>query len=94
MRRSKKPKLTFDVARTELSENRVGWVYRSETLEAGLTKWSVSASPEPSVAAGPAPPESRSWLETGVGVMVLPFSLTLVAMVAPMYWLFASRESE
>jgi hypothetical protein len=82
------------VARTELSEDRVGWVYRSETFDAGLTKSAVSASPGSFVAAEPAPPESRSWIETGVGVMVLPFSLTLVAMVAPMYWLFSSRESQ
>jgi hypothetical protein len=94
MRRSKKPKLTFDVARTELSDDRVGWVYRSETLEAGLTRSSVSTSPGSWVATEPAPPASRSWIETGVGVMVLPFSLTLVAMVAPMYWLFSSRESQ
>jgi hypothetical protein len=94
MRRSKKPKPTFDVARTELSVDRVGWVYRSETLDAGLTHWSVSASPDPPVAAEPAQPESRSWIETGVSVMVLPFSLTLVAMVAPMYWLLSSRDSQ
>jgi hypothetical protein len=80
------------VARTELSENRVGWVYRSEALDTGLTQ--SSASPEPFVITEPAPPESRSWIETGVSVMVLPLSLTLVAMVAPMYWLLSSRESE
>jgi hypothetical protein len=94
MRRSKKPKPTFDVARAELSIDRVGWVYRSETLDAGLTQSSVWASSASPVAADPAPPESRSWIETGVSVMVLPFSLTLVAMVAPMYWLFSSRDSQ
>jgi hypothetical protein len=92
MPRSKKPRPTFDVARTELSENRVGWVYRSEALDAGLTK--SSPSPEPSVTTEPAPPESRTWIETGVSVMVLPLSLTLVAMVAPMYWLLSSRDSQ
>jgi hypothetical protein len=91
MPRSKKPRPTFDVARTELSENRVGWVYRSEALDAGLTTASVPA--EPAVTTEPAPPESRSWVETGVGVMVLPLSLTLVAIVAPMYWLF-TREGQ
>jgi len=79
------------VARTELSENRVGWVYRSEVLDAGLTTSPVS--PEPAVTPEPAP-ESRSWIETGVSVMVLPLSLTLVAMVAPMYWLLSSRENQ
>ena len=91
MRRSKRSKPSFDVARTELSEDRVGWVHRSEALEPGMTPSSVSASPEPSVVADPAPQESRSWVETGIGVMVLPFSLTLIAMVAPVYWLLASR---
>ena len=93
MRRSRKSKPSFDLARTPLSEDRVGWVYRSEALEAGMTKSSVSASPEPSVAE-PVPQESRSWVETGIGVLVLPFSLTLIAMVAPMYWLLASRDSQ
>ena len=94
MPRSKKPRPTFDVARTELGEDRVGWVYRSEALEAGMTKSSISASPDPVIAAEPAQQESRSWIETGIGVMVLPFSLTLVAMIAPMYWLFAPRDSQ
>ena len=92
MPRSKKPRPTFDVARTELSENRVGWVYRSEAVDAGLT--TSAASPKPAVTPEPAAPESRSWIETGVSVMVLPLSLTLVAMVAPMYWLLSSRENQ
>jgi len=94
MRRSKKSKPSFDLARTQLSEDRVGWVYRSDALEAGTTQSSVSASPDASVVAEPVPQESRSWVETGIGVMVLPFSLTLIAMVAPVYWLLASRERQ
>jgi hypothetical protein len=94
MRRSKKSKPSFDLARTQLSEDRVGWVYRSDALEAGVTKSSVSASPEASIVAEPAPQESRSWVEMGIGVMVLPLSLTLIAMVAPVYWLLASRERQ
>jgi hypothetical protein len=94
MRRSKKLKPTFDVARTELSVDRVGWVYRSETLDAGLTQSPVSAAPNPPVSAEPAQTESRSWIETGVSVMVLPFSLTLVAVVAPMFWLLSSRDNQ
>jgi hypothetical protein len=94
MRRSKKSKPSFDLARAQLSEDHVGWVYRSEALEAGMTKSPASASPEPPVVAERGPQESRSWVETGIGVMVLPFSLTLIAMVAPVYWLLASRERQ
>jgi hypothetical protein len=39
----------------------------------------------------PQPETPHSWVETGIGVLVLPLTLTVVAMMAPVLWLFAPR---
>jgi hypothetical protein len=93
MPRSKKARPSFDVARADLGETRVGWVYRSDPPVAvappppAPARLSASA-PTPRVA----PAEvSRSWVETGLGVMGLPVALTIAAMMAPMLWFLAPR---
>jgi hypothetical protein len=84
MPRSKTSKPSFDMARTDLGESHVGWVYRSDAP--------VTDRPKPfATAESPAQETSHGWLETGIGVMGLPFTLTIVAMMAPMLWLFAPR---
>jgi hypothetical protein len=92
MRRSKKSKPSFDVARTDLGESRVGWVYRSDAPPPGLAGSPSPTSPKLfSAAESPRQQTSRGWVETGIGVMALPFTLTIVAMMAPVLWLFAPR---
>jgi hypothetical protein len=97
MRAAKKSKLSFDVARADLGESRVGWVYRSDAPEPGPTV-SPPAAPNPvSTAArqdsttAARPETSRSWIETGLGVMGLPVTLTIAAMIAPVLWVLATR---
>jgi hypothetical protein len=31
------------------------------------------------------------WIETGIGLMVLPLTCAIVAMMAPMIWMFAPK---
>jgi hypothetical protein len=49
------------------------------------------AQPIPAPATGATPPGRIAWLESGVGLMVLPVTLTVVAIVAPMLWLMETR---
>jgi len=37
------------------------------------------------------PEVSRGWIETGVGALGLPVTLTVVAMMAPVLWFLTSR---
>ena len=37
---------------------------------------------------------TQAWVETGVGLMVLPLTLAIVVMVAPVIWLFGSASAE
>jgi hypothetical protein len=88
--RSKKPKPSFDVAHGPAPETRSGWVYRSDAPPAVID---VHASPgrdsrfEP--AAAP-PPSERSWFATGFYIMVLPVTLGMRIMFAPVAWIFGS----
>ena len=103
MRKSKKATPSFEVARADLGESRVGWVYRSETPAPTIVESVVIASvrtesPSRESARRESPrresPQAEtphSWVETGIGVMVLPLTLTVVAMMAPVLWLFAPR---
>jgi hypothetical protein len=102
MPRSKKARPSFEVARADLGETRVGWVYRSDPPAPidNAPPALVDVAPPPAPArlstSPPSPrvasPEvSRSWVETGLGVMGLPVALTIAAMMAPMLWLLAPR---
>jgi hypothetical protein len=113
MRKSKKATPSFEVARADLGESRVGWVYRSETPAPAVIESVAVASvrtespshespsresPSRESARRESPrresPQAEtphSWVETGIGVMVLPLTLTVVAMMAPVLWLFAPR---
>ena len=92
-RSSKKPKPTFEVARDPIAEAKSGWVYRS-----GPEPQVVLAS-EPREVFEPRhsyqPPQSRdqqsSWIRTGVYLMVLPVTLGMSMMFAPVNWLLGNR---
>ncbi len=92
MGRSKKLKPSFDVARADLGGGHVGWVYRSDAPPPGPTESPspVSRHPPPKPDS-PGEQTSHGWVETGIGVMFLPVTLTIVAMMAPVLWLFAPR---
>ncbi|HEV3058221.1 MAG TPA: hypothetical protein VGY48_08225 [Vicinamibacterales bacterium] len=107
MRKSKKPKPTFDVARADLGERPAGWVYRSAApapSPARAPSVAPSAPPAPGPGPDPAPPEpsdrarsaqtSLDWVEAGVGVMVLPLTVAIVAMIAPLLWMLAPRSRQ
>lgn len=65
---------------------------RSEAARAELThSFPAAPTPAPPPQAQPAASAAAGWIETGVGVMMLPFTLAIVAMVAPMLWVFGSR---
>jgi len=103
MPRSKKARPSFDVARDDLGDTRVGWVYRSDPpapivaeppppvfrVKAEATGFAAARVSAP--ASLPRPDVSRSWVETGLGVMGLPVALTIAAMMAPVLWLLAPR---
>src|SRR5262245_47700197 len=95
MPRSKKPKPSFDVARADLHESKVGRVYRStepDTVPAPAVAEQVAPPPPVFRAISPSRPEvSRGWIETGVGVLGLPLTLTVVTMMAPVLWFLTSR---
>jgi hypothetical protein len=93
-RTSKKPKPTFDVARDPIADTRSGWVYRSDPL--------ANHDPEPPTIrtpqngerfepAAPPQPAPRSWLYTGVYLMVLPVTIGMTIMFAPVSWMLGSR---
>jgi hypothetical protein len=105
-RRSKKSKPTFDVAREPIGETKSGWVYRSESVHTPTLRETVivpevleaSASRDilqPRAArfqpAAPLPPAERSWLTTGIYLMVLPVSIGMSIMFAPVTWMLGSR---
>ena len=43
------------------------------------------------VRASPSQRASHSWIESGVGAMVMPLTFAIVAMIAPVLWIFNSR---
>jgi hypothetical protein len=93
MRPAKRPKPSFDVSRAALDDTSAGWVYRSH--EPPL----AAAPPVTAKAAGATEPEApkpsdapvSGWVAAGVGVLVLPVTLAVVAMMAPVIWLLAPR---
>jgi len=105
-RPSKKPKPTFDVAREPIGETKSGWVYRSESLHTATRREAVIVpevldAPEPHESlrprefrfqpSAPLPPAERSWLAIGVYLMVLPVSIGMSIMFAPVTWMLGSR---
>ncbi|MEI6246725.1 MAG: hypothetical protein WCQ64_16995 [Acidobacteriota bacterium] len=102
MAKPKKPRPTFDVAKTEISGVRAGWVYRSDVapVEAPVVTEPVVAplvvAPRPVVAPPPEPePYSQSWFVAGAGAMVLPFSIAVAMVAVPVIWVMdrANRQS-
>ena len=47
--------------------------------------------PGSSAAAPPPRRSSLGWIESSVGVMVMPLTFAIVAMIAPVLWIFGSR---
>ena len=91
MPRAKKPKPSFEVARADLPETGVGWVYRSAAPEPPVVEVLPKGTPIPDFTTPRRePPASNEWIEMGIGVMVLPLTLT-IAMMTPVLWLFAPR---
>jgi hypothetical protein len=105
-RPSKKPKPTFDVAREPLGDSKSGWVYRSESLHTATLREAVivpevldpaesrdSLKPRESrfQPSAPLPPAEKSWLTTGIYLMVLPVSIGMSIMFAPVSWMLGSR---
>jgi hypothetical protein len=91
MPRQKKPKPSFEVARDEIPETRVGWVYRSAAPEPPVVEVMPEGTPLPDFTAPRREPQaSNEWIEVGLGVMVLPLTLT-IALMSPVLWLFAPR---
>jgi hypothetical protein len=91
MRRSKKLNPSFDVARADLGGNRVGWVYRSESPVAVADLPRAASTTGASGVEAPEQETARDWIGTGIGALVLPVTLTVIAMMAPMLWIFAPR---
>jgi hypothetical protein len=92
MPRSKKSRPSFEVARADLGESRVGWVYRSDPPAPVIAEPRRPAPARVSAPASlPRPEVSRGWVETGLGVMGLPVALTIAAMMAPVLWFLAPR---
>jgi hypothetical protein len=97
-RSSKKARPSFDVARAELGEHADAWVYRSDAPPSPAARAEPrdepSATPRAGSAARPPSEPARSgpgWIETGIGVMVMPLTLTMLAMIAPLLWIGGSR---
>ena len=95
---SKKARPSFDVARTALDAHSDAWVYRSDAPPSPLAPAEPRAepfvTPHAASAEPPAAAPERSgpgWIETGIGVMVMPLTLTMLAMIAPLLWIGGSR---
>lgn len=102
MAKSKKPRPTFDVAKTEISGVRAGWVYRSDAapVETPVVIEPVVVTPIPAPAPVSLPPTAvepyrQSWFVTGAGAMVLPFSIAVAMVAVPVIWVMdrANRQS-
>jgi hypothetical protein len=86
------------VARTDLGDSRVGWVYRSEPPPAPAPAAGLAATPDPDPPID-SPREhrellSRGLVAAGLGVLALPFAFTIVAMMAPALWFSVPRSRE
>jgi len=73
-------------------------VYRSDAPPAPAPPSTARAGPSAAPRAGSAAKEpagkTRSalgWIETGVGIMAIPLTLTMLAMIAPALWIAGSR---
>ena len=105
MAKPKKPRPTFDVAKTEIAGVRAGWVYRSDAAPIETPVVAAPVVAEPVAVAPPAPvslpppprvePHTQSLFVTGVGAMVFPFSVAVAMVVVPVIWVAdrASRQS-
>lgn len=105
-RPSKKTKPTFDVARDPVADAKSGWVYRSDPVPPSpVTPMGpvVRDVPPAHVVPArngngerfrpdtPALPASRSWIATGVYLMVLPVSIGMTIMLTPLTWVLGNR---
>jgi hypothetical protein len=100
MGRSKAHKPAFDIARADISDSSAGWVYKS-TVPAAIES---SPPAPPSIAAINAEPrpsserraddETHGWVETGARMLVFPLACAMIAMAAPLIWVFAQRGRE
>jgi hypothetical protein len=105
-RPNKKPKPTFDVARDPIADSKSGWVYRSDPPPAPpVTPFGPVVRDVPPAYAvpartddvdrfqpdTPAVPAPRNWVATGVYLMVLPVSIGMSIMFAPVSWMLGIR---
>ena len=99
-RPSKKPKPTFDVARDPIVDSKSGWVYRSQEIHEPVVHEPLEPHEpfEPREPFEPPQPfeprespEPRSWLATGVYLMILPVQIGMSIMLAPVSWLLGTR---
>jgi hypothetical protein len=92
----KKARPSFDVARDALDERRDAWVYRSDGPPPAPAPPRVVPSAavhlRPSTAAPSTPVRSApGWIGAGLGVMAMPFTLAIMALMAPAAWICGSR---
>lgn len=101
-RTSKKPKPTFEVARDPVSDAKSGWVYRSDAAAAPEPRAIEFAEPpaaerrelfepRPDQAGRSSPQPGSSWVKTGMYLMVLPVTIGMSIMFAPVTWLLSGR---
>lgn len=95
MTRTKKPKPSFDVARDPIGETKSGWVYRSAPEETPPVVTAELLHPadymlEPAGSLS-APPEPPGWVSTGLLLMMLPITVGVSVMLAPVSWMLSGR---
>ena len=61
------------------------------TSRAEVRSQSPPSPPSPSASSPPPRSAAIGWIESGVGLMVLPLTLAIVAMVAPVLWILGPR---
>jgi len=97
MPKSKKPKPSFSVARTDIGVEPAGWVYRSSAKPASGAASTPAidaefvSTPRASGAHSAPAEASGGWIEASVSVMVLPLTAAIVVMLAPVIWMFAPK---
>jgi hypothetical protein len=105
-RKPKRATPSFEVARAPLGGHDV-WVYRSDVPAATPATLRVQPAVPPDAQRSPAPrdepsrtsprrtsPPARSapgWIGTGIGVMMMPLTLTMMAMIVPALWIVGAR---
>lgn len=88
-----KARPSFDVARDPLRGHDT-WVYRSGPPAPRADRAAPRVEPSPANAAPPARTPSRSsvgWIGTGLLVMSMPVTLTMMALIVPAIWIAGSR---